>query len=86
MSINIVRSIRNMIIETIYEWNNAAYVLAASKPLDVDNFDASSSDLCAVRAKLKKYCAIPAGQLSMLESVDFDAECVGAEQAVFCKY
>ncbi len=86
MSINIIRSIRSMIIDAIYEWNDVAYRLAAATPIDVDNFDRDSADLRAVRARLKKYDAIPSGQLCMLESCDFDAESVGTECAVFCKY
>ncbi len=86
MSINIIRNVRSMIIDVLCSWNDVAYRLAASTPLDWENFDRDSRDLSAVRSKLKKYCSIPVGQLSMLESVDFDAECVGTEQAVFCKY
>jgi len=76
------KKIREMINEMLEDV--AVCVLHApegSEPLDYREWrcacPVSTLHVLAVWQQLQRYMAVPAGQLSMLESVDYDVACIG---------
>lgn len=73
MSKNIIRNVRNMIIDVLCSWNQTAYLLSVEKPLDPEEFKTNVElNLKIVDVEFRAY--INTHLLTTPEDVDRAAE------------